>query len=159
MKTTNFLSLAKAILLTFTMSATCWLTACSSDDDDKTPAPSVKLTEVGHDNSLAAHPGHELHVEASIVAEGTIKQINVIIAHTKSDFTVAQAFATGKYIGVKNTDFHEHIDIPASAPLGDYRFRFAVTDQLGQQTIAERPLTLVEGDDDHHDDHIHHDGE
>ena len=52
----------------------------SDDDDDELPAkPVITLTEVGHDNSKHAHPGHDLHLEADVVAEGLIKSINIEI--------------------------------------------------------------------------------
>ena len=63
----------------------------------------------------------------------------------------------GKYIGVRNTEFHEHINIPENAPLGEYHLHFVVTDNRGQQTIAESHIELVEDDgDDDEDEHEHH---
>lgn len=147
------------------MAFTCVLslisTSCSSDDDDTLPKPTVTLTEVGHNNSKHAHPGHDLHLEADIMAEGLLKFIDIKIHQEGGgDFLIAKSFTTGNYIGVKNTEFHEHIEIPADAPLGEYHLHFYVTDQQGQQTLAESQLELVEADgeeEEEEEEHHHHD--
>ncbi len=134
-------------------------TACSSSDDESLPAkPVITLTEVGHDNTGQCHPGHDLHLEATVLAEGLIKSISVEI-HQKDggSMTIQNVYTDSKYVGVRNTEFHEHIDIPATAPLGAYHLHFTVTDQKGQQTTAEADLTLVEDDGDDEDEHEHED--
>ncbi len=132
-------------------------TACSSDDDPTTAKPAITLTEVGHDNTKHAHPGHDLHLEANIVAEGLIKAINVEIHQENGGtYKIEKAYTTGKYIGVKNTEFHEHIDIPAETPVGEYHLHLTVTDNAGQQTTAESELEIVEDDgEDEEEDHEH----
>jgi hypothetical protein len=137
------------------------LTSCGDDDDDKLPAkPVVTLTEVGHNNLHFAHPGHDLHLEATIVAEGLIKSIDIEI-HGEGDnkYEIKKSYTEGKYIGVRNTDFHEHIDISADIPNSDYHLHFTVTDMKGQQTTAESHIEVNEEDgdedDDDDDDHDH----
>lgn len=118
--------------------------SCSSDDDDDNPAkPVINLTEVGSENSKIGVAGNDLHLEGSIIADGLIKQIDIEI-HQESggNYTIEKSYTDGKYIGVKNADFHEHIDIPADAPAGDYHLHFTVTDQSGQTTTAESELTI-----------------
>ena len=120
--------------------------ACS-----KTPAaPEIILTEVGHGNGKTAEQGDDLHLEADIVAEGLIKGIFVEIHQENGSFKLEESYTAGKYIGVKNTEFHEHIDIPANAPLGEYHLHFTVTDQQGQRTQAEAHIEVIENDG--HDD-------
>ena len=51
---------------------------------------------------------------------------------------------------------YEHIDIPENAPLGEYHLHFVVTDNNGQQTVAESHLELVEDDGDDEYEHEHH---
>ena len=133
------------------------LAACSSSDDEKMPAkPVIRLTEVGHGNDKHAHPGHDLHLEASLLAEGLIKRIDVEIRQGGGiSFEIKQTYTDGKYIGVRNTEFHEHIDIPANAPLGEYHLHFIVTDQHSQQTMADSHLELVDGDGDDDEEHEH----
>ena len=120
---------------------------------DKAPAkPVVTFTEVGHDNSKHAMRGDDMHLEAEIVAEGLIKRIDVEIHKENGGFEIEKSFTEGKYIGVKNTEFHEHIDIPADAPLGEYHLHFTVTDQAGQTVTAEEHIEVIEFDEDHHHD-------
>lgn len=126
----------------------------SCDKEKQTVSkPKITLTEVGHDNSKHAHPGHDLHLEAEIVAEGVIKSINVEIHQEDGSFEIEKSYVEGKYIGVKNVEFHEHIDIPANAPLGEYHLHLTVTDNEGQQSMAETHIDIEDGEDDHdHDD-------
>jgi hypothetical protein len=133
-------------------------TACN-DDDEKLPAkPTITLTEVGHDNSKHTHPGHDLHLEANVLAEGLIQRIDIEIHQEDGGkYEIEKSYTSGKYIGVRNIEFHEHIDIPAEAPLGEYHLHFTVTDLKGQQTVAESHVEIVEDDgDDDDDDHEHH---
>ncbi len=117
--------------------------SCSDDDDDKPTKPVINLTEIGSENSKMAIAGSDLHLEGSILADGTIQRIDVEIHQEEnSDFEIEKAYTDGKYIGVKNADFHEHIDIPAEAPAGKYHLHFTVTDQFGQTTTVESELTI-----------------
>lgn len=121
----------------------------------KTPsAPKITLTEVGHENSMKAEQGDDLHLEADILAEGLIKSIFVEIHKESGSYEIEKSYTSGKYIGVKNTEFHEHIDIPAEAPLGEYHLHFTVTDNEGQTTLAEAHIEVVENDG--HEDHEDH---
>ena len=133
----SLLTIFAAISLTFT--------ACDNDDENTFAAPKINLTEVEIDNSLQCSPGHDLHLEADIVAEGSIKRIDIEIhQEEEGSFEIEKSYTEGKYIGVRNTEFHEHIDIPQDAPLGSYHLHFIVTDQKGQQTTAECELEMVE---------------
>ena len=144
------MSLMMALITMVTLS----FTSCDKDDDDVLPAkPSITLTEVGHDNGKHAHPGHDLHLEADLLAEGLIQRIDIEIHQEGgANKIVEQSYTTGKYIGVRNAEFHEHIDIPANAPLGEYHLHFTVTDKHGQQTTVEDHIELIEGDEDDHDE-------
>lgn len=151
MKSNKFMSGLAAIACVFSLV----FSACH--DDDKTIAkPVITLSEVGHDNSKHAHPGHDLHLEAEVQAEGLIQSIAIEIHQEEGgSYKITQSYAEGKYIGVRNTTFHEHIDIPADAPLGKYHLHFVVTDKQGRQTAVESALTLVEDDDDETHEHEH----
>ena len=154
MKNIKFMSL----LMAFLCASTTFLTSCGDDDDDLPAKPSITLTEVGHDNAKHCHPGHDLHLEADVVAEGLIQRIDVEIHEENGgSFKIEKSYTDGKYIGIRNTEFHEHIDIPAEAPLGEYHLHFTVTDKNGQQTTVESELNIVEDDgDDDEDEHDHH---
>ncbi len=146
-----------SLLMALVCAISIGLTSCGSDDDDALPAkPTITLTEVGHDNSKHAHPGHDLHLEAEVLAEGLIKRIDVEIHQEGGGTTeIEKSYTEGKYIGVRNIEFHEHIDIPATAPLGDYHLHLTVTDNHGQQTMAESHLEIVEDDGTEEEEHEH----
>lgn len=141
-------------------SLTFFVVAC--DNDEKTAKPSLILTEVGHDNSMTCHPGHDLHLEADIEAEGLIKYINVEIESTvNSSIRTSEMFDAGKYIGIRNAEFHEHIDIPENMPIGKCYLKITVCDEEGQITMTEQVITIVEddGEDEEHEhehEHDHH---
>ncbi len=149
MKNSSFLSLFFVALLTISFS----FVSCDKDEDDAPQKPVITLTEVGHENSGIAHPGHDMHLEADVVAEGLIRRIDVEIHQEGGQgYEIEAAYTEGKYIGVRNTEFHEHIDIPADAPLGEYHLHFTVTDGAGQQTTAECHVVVAEGGEDDDDE-------
>ncbi|MCR5044194.1 MAG: DUF4625 domain-containing protein [Bacteroidaceae bacterium] len=154
MKNYIYMSLAMALSCVLSLG----FTSCSNDDDNDVPKPAITLTEVGHDNARHVHPGHDLHLEADVLAEGQIQRIDIEIHQENGDgYKIEKVFTSGKYIGVKNAEFHEHIDIPADAPLGEYHLHFTVTDQKGQQTTANSELEVVEDDgDEDEEEHEHH---
>lgn len=127
-------------------------TAC--DDDDATIAkPEVTIMELGegesHGNDHTGVVGSDLHVEVEIVAEGKIDVVQVEIhpeGEHKSAFETEWKVDTTytKFSGLKNTTFHEHIDIADWAEPGDYHFHFTVTDMEGNQSGAESDLEIVE---------------
>lgn len=128
------------------------LAACQKNPS----VPKITLTEVGHENSGKAEQGDDLHLEVEIVAEGLIKSIHVEIHRENGSFEIEKSYTTGKYIGVKNTEFHEHIDIPAEAPLGEYHLHFTVTDNEGQTATAETHIEVIENDGVEDEEEHHH---
>lgn len=129
--------MAMLFVAALTLSVT---TAC-----DKTAAPVITLTEVGHENSHVATIGDDMHLEADIVAEGLVKAIYVEMHMEEGEYEIEASYTDGKYIGVRNTEFHEHIDIPADTPEGEYHLHFTVTDQEGQQSEVEDHVDVVSG--------------
>lgn len=119
--------------------ATLALGACS-----KSAAPVVTFTEVGHENSHSVVAGDELHLEATIEAEGMVKEIALHIEDENHySFIMDTLITDGNYIGVRNTEFHKHIDIPATSAPGHYSVELAVTDREGQTTVANDSFTIV----------------
>ena len=111
MKNLKYMSLMLALLCVVSLG----FTSCGDDDDDdELPAmPVVTLTEVGHDNSKHAHPGHDLHLEADVVAEGLIKSINIEIHQENGDNSGQQTVAESDIELVEDDgddeeDEHEH---------------------------------------------------
>ncbi len=128
--------------------------AISCKKEEKISQPTITFMELGYENNKAAYPGSDLHIEATIVAEGKIASIIVELHpesehHNKSGgalFTGSWEFDsiyTEKYAGVKNTEFHEHIEIPATADTGHYHFHFIVTDMEGNRTTVEDELHIT----------------
>jgi len=126
----------------------------SCKKEEMAAPPVITGMELGYENNKRAYPGTNLHIEAVVVAEGKIASIQVEIhpegghgtksvdqSHSGSwEFDSAYG---GKYAGVKNTVFHEHIDIPATADTGIYHFHFIVTDMEGGQTVFEDELYVA----------------
>ncbi len=147
MKNIKYMSLMMAFACVFSLS----LVSCG--DDDMPAKPSITLTEVGHHNEKHAHPGYDMHLEAEVIAEGLINRIDVEIHQEHGGtYRIEKSYTDGRYIGVRNTEFHEHIDIPADAPLGEYHLHFTVTDMAGQSTTAESDVMFEEGGEEHDDD-------
>lgn len=130
------------LLLAFLFLAVTF-TACKKDNEIDPNAPEINGFELGTNNSKTGHPGNDLHIEAQIVAQGNIASVELEI-HPKSGtgWTVNTTFTEG-FSGQKNAEFHEHIDIPADAVLGDYHVHLKVTDQNGRETVVESDLKLV----------------
>ncbi len=108
--------------------------------------PVITLTEVGHENSkkIVAGAEHGLHLEAKIVAEGLIKRIDVEIHQENGGKSkIEKSFTEGKYIGVKNADFHEHIAVPADTPAGKYHLHLTVADKNGNTATAESYIEVL----------------
>lgn len=129
---------------------------------EKEPAaPVISNLEIGKDNSGKAYIGGDLHIEADIVAEGKIARIALTIhpegehaSHVQAQRIIAHAGQplkwevdttyTGKYAGVKNIEFHEHISVPLTAGPGEYHLYLLVVDMNGKTTESEAEFYLEE---------------
>lgn len=144
MKTRNirFFFLLSTILISF-------LSSCKKDNEE-IPAlanPQIGTLEIGSGNNKTVKAGSDLHLEGDLVAEALIAKIEIEVHQEGGgQYKFTKAYTDGKYIGVKNATFHEHIDVPADAPAGAYHFHFTVSDKAGNATTAESPLT-IEGSD------------
>jgi hypothetical protein len=125
--------------------------ACNKEKD--TPKPSISGTELGHGNSKLATAGKKLHVEASVLAPGKIDKIIVEIHHEEDDHKSGFSFlheewefdsTYTKFSGLKNTTFHEDIDIPDTAETGHYHFHLKVIDQEGNVGEWEEEIEVLE---------------
>lgn len=137
------LSWSSILLLSLCISV---FSSCDNDDDDTPAKPTINLTELGSGesspNDKIGYIGSAMHIEGEIIAEGLIKQIDVEIHSEEVDYEISKTYTDSKYVGVKNTTFHEHFSIPADAPEGEYHLHFTVTDQLGQTTTFESEITI-----------------
>lgn len=134
------------------------MTSCEDTD-----MPTIDMHEFGYENTGTASPGGDLHMDAEIVAEGTIDEVRIEIhgedSHKKDgDHSAAEGWEVDEvfadYSGLKNATFHEHIEVPETSALGMYHFYMKVTDMEGNQTVYEADLELKEGVEADHD-HAH----
>lgn len=137
----KFLLAASLLLSTFTFV----VSSCDSDDEQIDVAkPVVALTEVGSGNGKSVVAGEDLHLESELKAEGLIRRIDLSITSTDGATVVlATSWTDGEYIGVRNSTFHEHVDIPANTAAGDYELTLTVTDQMGQSTAVTSELEIT----------------
>ncbi|WP_089892799.1 DUF4625 domain-containing protein [Kriegella aquimaris] len=133
-----------------------FLHSCSSDDD-ATPAlnaPEISDFEYGsgtdHSTDRVAYKGADIHLEATINAEATVSSITLVIhAHDvepgegEVEWDFEQVFTDANYL-VINPTFHEHIDIPAAAPAGEYHIELLVTDVMGNSTEVEGHVQVLD---------------
>jgi hypothetical protein len=143
MKTTTLITVTVIILSMLTIS-------CDKTDSK----PEIDFHELGFDNSKTAVAGDELHMDAEIVAENQIDRIEIEI-HPEGDGHKNAAlnllseeeweFDTvyTKFSGLKNTHFHEHIEVPEDVEPEHYHFHFAVTDMEGNQTVFEEEVEIL----------------
>jgi hypothetical protein len=111
---------------------------CSKD-----PAmPKITLVELGENNSGSVFQGAELHIDAEIEAEAGIDVIILEIHYEGSGTGWEYEKEYTEYTGLKNTDFHKHIDVSADATPGDYHFHLKVRDKQGRQTSKEAELVI-----------------
>ncbi|GAB3414076.1 DUF4625 domain-containing protein [Niabella aquatica] len=141
--------------------------ACNKDKD-VVAKPSINNLEIGLDNNRTGFAGSDIHIEGEIIAPGTIASIKVTIhPQSGSGWEFDKTYTDG-YTGAKNADFHEHIDIPANATVGNYHVHIIITDQKGNATTIESDLkvqkkdpkaalvfTPVTGAAEAHGDHFH----
>ena len=111
----------------------------SCKDEEVTPAPVISGVEIGSGNSKTVVRGKDLHLEAQLVAEGTIREAEVHIHGSGWEHELRFPELTGK----KNGEIHTHIDIPAETPTGHYHVHISVTDEKGQTTEAESDLEIT----------------
>ncbi|TDH26961.1 DUF4625 domain-containing protein [Segetibacter sp. 3557_3] len=132
---------ARWALIIFIVS--CGFVACKKESAN-VAMPILSNLEVGTNNNKIAYPGHDFHLEASIVASGSLASIKLQITPVLSGrgWSYTKIYTTG-YAGLKNTTFHEHLDVPADAVVGDYDVLLLVTDQLGNKSEVTGRFKVV----------------
>mgnify|MGYP003677478673 CR=1 FL=1 len=143
-------------LLSFFVLAAVTLSSCSSDDDSPLieDAPLITNFEYGegssHGDEQVGYKGSDIHLEAEIVAEGTVSSIALDIhAHDlepgedEVEWDFEQIYTDADYL-VKNPVFHEHVDVPANIPSGEYHITLTVTDSNGNSTEIEGHIHIMD---------------
>lgn len=122
--------------------------SCSDDDDEKLSKPVIEIEELGsgHDspNDKIAYIGEHFHVSAEITADGLIRDIKIGIYQKDGEYKIEKHYTDAKYIDTKNTHFHEHLDVPSDAPVGEYKFVLSVTDKQGNSAETNVVLELMD---------------
>lgn len=145
----------KVILIAIILGVAMIFTACN--EEDPIAKPEVTILELGegasHGNDHTAIVGGDVHIEAEIVAEGTIDWVQVRIhpegEHEEEgehegeheEWEIDTTYT--KFSGLKNTTFHEHVEIDVSAEPGEYHFDIVMTDMEGYQSSAEAELEII----------------
>jgi len=145
----------RIFLIAIAFTAGLFFTSC--DNDDEVAKPVITILELGegdsHGNDHTAIIGSDVHIEVDVVAEGKIDKIQVRIhpegEHEEDGMNEEWEIDTTytKFSGLKNTTFHEHLDIALEAEPGQYHFDFVVTDMEGNQSSAEADLEIQNSDD------------
>ncbi|MGG6545199.1 UNVERIFIED_CONTAM: DUF4625 domain-containing protein [Prevotella sp. 15_C9] len=133
----KFLFGAIALLGVFTFA----MTSCSDDENNDTAKLELTHEEIGHDGEATI--GKDIHLECEILAEAKIKQIEVEIKNKTGKTMLSRVFNTGKYVGVLETTFHEHIDVPSTLPEGKYDVIIKVTDMNGQMKSVQGEVNFI----------------
>lgn len=94
--------------------------------------------------SEEATAGADIHAEAIVAAEEGLSEIHVHI-HSESDeeWGLEQTFT---YEGETSLEFHEHIDIPADTPAGEYHLEMEIIDQAENTLTESGHFNVVEQD-------------
>lgn len=130
------------------------LQSCSSDDDAAGDllSPVISNFEFGegesHTTDRMAYKGSDIHLEAEISASASVQRITLAIhAHDleleegQVDWEFNQEYTDEKY-QVMNPTFHEHVDVPANIPSGEYHIELTVTDMNGETATVEGHLQI-----------------
>ena len=146
----------RIFLIAIALTAGLFFTSCEKESEVAKPVITINELGMGdsHGNDHIAIIGSDLHIEAEIIAEGKISTIQVRI-HPEGEHEEAGVHEEWeldtiytKFSGLKNTIFHEHVDIALEAEPGEYHFDFVVTDMEGNQGYAEADLEIQQPNDD-----------
>ncbi|NPD43994.1 MULTISPECIES: DUF4625 domain-containing protein [unclassified Lentimicrobium] len=142
----------RILLISIALITAIVFSSCTKEDEIAKPV--ITIHELGHgdshSNDYAVAIGGDLHMDVDIVAEGKINTVQVRI-HPEGEhkgegeheeWEIDTVYT--KFYGLKNTTFHEHLEIDSLAEAGDYHFDFIVTDLEGNQSSAEAELQLIE---------------
>lgn len=141
-------NLIKSILI---LSVFAFVTTSCSEDEKVYAKPVISKLVVGGMHNTdgtvtgegTATAGKDLHIEAEIVADGKIASIEIEVHNETTNTEVVKMEYTENYVGLKNTEFHKHVDIPATTKAGTYHFHIKVVDQQGQSNTVEKDLTIT----------------
>ena len=121
-----------------------FLFSCKKEEVQSREQPAVILKEVGLDNSMFVYAGNDLHLDAEIVATGKIAgiKVQITLAESNHGWDFVKTY-TVPYIGLKNANFHECIDVPETARAGKYELILIVTDESGEKIQVKAEFVIL----------------
>lgn len=125
------------------LAATC-LFSCKKEEAPVAESPVVTIKEVGNNNSKVAYTGIDLHLDAEVTAPRKIANIKlqITLAETNYGWDFMKTYTT-PYAGLKNANFHEHIDVPEDARAGTYTLLLIITDESGEKTQSKIDFQVI----------------
>ncbi|MFC3196642.1 DUF4625 domain-containing protein [Parapedobacter deserti] len=119
--------------------------SCKKDTAPDPIAPVIENVEVGRGDNGIGVAGEDFHLEIDVVAGDRI-DIILIRIEQRPDETYAREWSHEvtweQYRGARNTNVHQHFDIPEDAPAGRYDFVIIVHDQNGTRLEERRTLNI-----------------
>jgi hypothetical protein len=107
----------------------------------------ITLSEISIDTTVAR--GNDFHTEFKIDAVNGIHSISVdahahglTVGVGEVEWDFEQEFL-GSYHEQTSVEFHEHIDVPATAPVGEYHIIFTVKDEDGNTKEYETHIDVT----------------
>lgn len=133
---TNFRTLFLAL------SISALFAACSDNDEPRPAGPTITGVEIGSDNNKIGYAGGDFHIDADITAAGGIAEVQLEIHPESGPGWEYDSVYTEGLAGLKNAEFHKHIDIPADAAIGHYHLHLTVTDKNGMKADIEEEIEI-----------------
>ncbi|WP_439487954.1 DUF4625 domain-containing protein [Algoriphagus sp.] len=128
------------------LSAGLIFSSCQDEDEKPVlPVPKIENIEVGLGDNEMAEIGKDFHFEADVLAGDKIENILIHIKQRAGgNYADPWSFEVvwDEYKGLKNTNIHQHFDIPEDAVEGIYDFVITVNDQNGESVEVVRNLTI-----------------
>ena len=143
----------RILFFTFFILLIFYTSSCKEEDANL----AVSITSLGYNNTHIGYLGGTLGVNAGILAEKKIENIDVEIRKENGNlkygaendaFIFVWSFDsvyTDKYSGETEATFIEDIVIPMDADTGAYIFTIKVVDQKGNKTSAQDDFKLNYG--------------
>ncbi|WP_057937350.1 DUF4625 domain-containing protein [Algoriphagus resistens] len=120
-----------------------FISSCKDDPDPILPVPTIENVEIGSGNNHIGVIGRDFHLNADIVAGDKIDLVQVKIEPIAGETYAGDwnfELTWEQFKGAKNTNIHQHFDIPEEAVEGKYEFTIIVTDENG--TILEEKAEI-----------------
>jgi len=130
-----------------TLVAIVIFTSCDDDPEPVLLKPTITNVEIGSGNNGIGVIGRDFHLNADIVAGDKIDQVQVKIEPKAGEIYAGPwsfQVSFDQFKGAKNTNVHQHFDIPEDAVEGKYNFVIVVTDENGTSLEETRDFQIVD---------------